>query len=254
MLTQLMIDAPSGRSGSTLLMQLLGTSDQIAFDRIHPFESRYLSHALNSSVLPFASAVAGDPQQLALDTFKAMWDVYEQRLYTAFPAARYYAEKLLVGVPAALVLAAGGEARVIELVRDPRDMLVSIRAFDAKRGYFGFGRAEGQTEADFFDQYVRTMNERFHRLGRDTSGRSILVRYEDMVSDLPAVATRIGDWLGCELDAALGVGSAEQRASHGTSSSPSASVGRWKSELSPLDAREIGEIMGVELARLGYEH
>jgi Sulfotransferase family len=36
----------SGRDGSTLMMQLLGTSSAIAFDRIYPFEQRYLSYLL----------------------------------------------------------------------------------------------------------------------------------------------------------------------------------------------------------------
>src|SRR5437773_2083190 len=36
----------SGRSGSTLLMQLLGTSQQIVFDRVYPFEVRYLTYLL----------------------------------------------------------------------------------------------------------------------------------------------------------------------------------------------------------------
>ena len=35
-----------GRTGTTLLMQLLGTSPQIAFDRVYPFEVRYLTYLL----------------------------------------------------------------------------------------------------------------------------------------------------------------------------------------------------------------
>lgn len=35
-----------GRAGTTLLMQLLGTSSEIAFDRIYPFERSYFSYLL----------------------------------------------------------------------------------------------------------------------------------------------------------------------------------------------------------------
>ena len=35
-----------GRSGTTLLMQLIGTSPQILFDRVYPFEVRYLTYLL----------------------------------------------------------------------------------------------------------------------------------------------------------------------------------------------------------------
>lgn len=36
----------AGRDGSSLMMQLLGSSSAIAFDRIYPFEQRYLSYLL----------------------------------------------------------------------------------------------------------------------------------------------------------------------------------------------------------------
>ena len=40
-----------GRSGSTLLMQLLGTSPRVAFDRVPPFEKRYLAYLVKWSQL-----------------------------------------------------------------------------------------------------------------------------------------------------------------------------------------------------------
>ena len=45
-LNPLLILDLGGRSGSTLLMQLLGTSPQIAFDRVYPSEVRYLTYLL----------------------------------------------------------------------------------------------------------------------------------------------------------------------------------------------------------------
>jgi hypothetical protein len=50
-LTPLLVDG-SGRDGTTLLMQLLGTSPEVAFDRIYPFEQRYYTYLLHWSRLP----------------------------------------------------------------------------------------------------------------------------------------------------------------------------------------------------------
>ena len=36
--------AGSGRSGTTMLMALLGTDPRVAFDRVYPFENRYLTY------------------------------------------------------------------------------------------------------------------------------------------------------------------------------------------------------------------
>jgi len=50
-LTPLLVDG-SGRDGTTLMMQLLGTAAEIAFDRTYPYEQRYFSYLLHWSRLP----------------------------------------------------------------------------------------------------------------------------------------------------------------------------------------------------------
>jgi hypothetical protein len=42
----------NGRDGTTLMMQLLGTAPEIAFDRIYPFERRYFSYFLALARIP----------------------------------------------------------------------------------------------------------------------------------------------------------------------------------------------------------
>ncbi len=54
-LTAVLVDG-SGRDGTTLLMQLLGTSAEIAFDRTYPYEQRYFSYLLHWSRLPTEEA------------------------------------------------------------------------------------------------------------------------------------------------------------------------------------------------------
>src|SRR5262245_6681528 len=43
--------AGSGRSGTTMLMELLGTDPRVAFDRVYPFENRYLSYFAKFALL-----------------------------------------------------------------------------------------------------------------------------------------------------------------------------------------------------------
>lgn len=50
-LTPLLVDG-AGRDGTTLLMQLLGTAAEIAFDRNYPYEQRYFSYLVHWSQLP----------------------------------------------------------------------------------------------------------------------------------------------------------------------------------------------------------
>lgn len=256
MLEPVLVDMPTGRVGSTLLMKVLGSSNQIAFDRIYPFESRFICHSLQSSQLPFQTAIRAR-DDLAVDAFEALWDAYSARLQAAFPDARYYAEKLLTNMPLSVIHASRITPRIIELVRDPRDILVSVRAFNAKRGVQGFGRAAHSSEADYFLWFIASMNEQLARLGHSKSSQSkrILVRYEDLVADLPSEASRIGQWLDVDLSDAESYVNADTATyvTHSTTASVDSSVGRWRTELSPLDAKELTEHLGDHLARLGYD-
>lgn len=50
-LVPILVDG-SGRDGTTLMMQLLGTSAEVAFDRLYPYEQRYFNYLLHWSQLP----------------------------------------------------------------------------------------------------------------------------------------------------------------------------------------------------------
>src|SRR5690242_2164504 len=96
MLTILELLLISGRVGSTLLMQLLGTSPQIAFDRFYPFENRYAAHAVamtHSRAIPFEPAIA-TAEEISLMSLRAVWQAFSETMTDSMPAARYYAEKM----------------------------------------------------------------------------------------------------------------------------------------------------------------
>ena len=265
-----------GRSGSTLLMQLLATAPDVVFDDRYPAEYRFLSYFARISSLisePFSEAdhpgvtefFFGDGQrwgpvpfdsdlvdvrQLDGPMLGAMWQAWSDQVIAGRPAARFYAEKL--AVPVETIADAGIDLRVIDLVRDPRDVLASIRAFTA-RGIEGFGRRAGKSEDDYVEEFVARLAAGYRTmLTTPPAVPTLLVRYEDLVADLHRSAAQLEAWLGIRLapDAVL-----RQRgdyAHHITSDSPATSIGRWRDDLDPAEAAELTEAFGSTLAALGY--
>ena len=246
-----------GRTGSTLLMQLLGTAPEIAFDRRYPAEYRWASYFARMAAqitapfdedvhlgvtpfffgdrpawgpVPFHSEVV-DVRSLRAPILRALWVAWSAEV----PDTRFYAEKL--AVPVDDLLTAGLDVRVVDLVRDPRDLLASIRAFGL----------DGQTDVKGF---VDRLGARLDVM-QATSAHvdRVVVRYEDLVADLDGVAERLGAWLGVDLAAS----SVEVDRQHMTSPSPAESVGRWQRDLAAGEAEAIAASLGPALAPFGYE-
>lgn len=272
-----------GRTGSTLLMQLLATSDEIAFDRVYPFEHRVLANLLHYAAplagpvrLPsgswmadterlwwmdpaaFQFTVSGDPlpyPDLAVDradlhrrAVRALWQAYSA---SAGGPARFYAEKY--GAYAEVLSDAGLPVRYVDLVRDPRDVWASIRSFDAQRGFYGFGRSPGQSEAEFLDAYLSSVRRRLDRMAADADRtNTLLVRYEDLVGDLAGEAARLEGWLGVHLDPAAVESGRDAFRHHMTTDSPESSVQRWRQDLSAPEIAAVDAVLGEHLARLRY--
>ncbi|MBL9077509.1 MAG: sulfotransferase [Planctomycetes bacterium] len=282
------------RSGSTLLMQLLGTSPQVAFDRVSPFETRYLAFYLRwawqlaeagqrrthwtADQIAAERPWAGNwiepppfpmPDGFAVDGESPLWHHAFHTAWREFsararrreacapglhPDVVWYAEKSRTPFRASLQQL-GVEHEVIYLLRDPRDILQSIWAFNEKRGSIGFSVQESETQHEFA---VRFLDERRRRLRvllemAPKDPHAVVVRYEDMIQDLPAVAARLSARYGVTFDAAQVQAQQKDFADHMSSKGPRASIGRWRREMDPsirdLFAREVGR----ELAALGYE-
>jgi hypothetical protein len=274
-----------GRSGTTLLMLLLGTSPRVAFDRVHPYERRYLTYLLRWAQLlrpgkapeswtqvamvgrrsemmgpmPFPqSALVGDPEALWRYCFLAGWGELSARSAAAVAAAHpgvtatHYAEK----APPWLAEELTGLLPFTALlpIRDPRDVFLSVVAFVDKRGQPGFGMHSGEDPLDFARRFVRNQRRRLRDARRALrTGGATVVRYEDLVRDLAGQARLLGDLLGVPLDpAGVAAGEAHYR-HHSTSASPEESVGRWRREMdAEMRAVFAGHLAG-DLEALGYE-
>ena len=211
-------------------MSLLGTSPDCAFSREYPYETRELG------VLT-ANGPVGEKQ----------WRDFQDRWFELAPGARYYAEK---AVQIDLQDLSGIPLRLLHLARDPRDAWVSTLAFDAKRGFQGFGTRSHATRQDYRQEFVRRTLCRFERTCRERQEHEAnQLHYEDLVLRGEATAARLGSWLGIELD----IRRVPEHAQHRTTTHAAASVGRWRTELPAEEGSEISEQLAPVLSALGYD-
>jgi hypothetical protein len=161
------------------------------------------------------------------------------------------------------------EAKEVFLVRDFRDMARSILAFDAKRGFAGFGRPDGASDEEYMRGELRQMAHDLQRGWKARGDRAHLVRYEDLVLQPIETFTALLEYL--QVDASpetvrevLETGSEQilrlpgasfERAevlAHRTVPDPRATIGRWRQE-SDNDAGALAdEVFADALAEFGY--
>lgn len=271
-----------GRTGSTLLMQILGTNKRVCFERQYPFEHRYLTYAYNLArmpslpaemnerwdndtlfrcnanavgCLPYGKSDAIEKEQLARALFPAIWREFSgnmkarQGLADDLPC--FYAEK----VPHQVADRSNEllHARSIFLLRDPRDEMVSIKQFNQKRGFHSFGWIDTDTDVTYAKKMCRNRVKFLHQMMAFTADQNnIKIRYEDLILNGPDEVSRLSEWLGLSLDYRAATSDKKIKSRHMTSKSPAASVERWKKELSE-DVQEIfAKELGEELVQLGY--
>ncbi|MBK8165793.1 MAG: sulfotransferase [bacterium] len=266
-----------GRSGSTLLMQMLAAHPDIAIDCTYPYET---TEARQRFVAALESAQRASRGQwdspfrrpgwdrLLLTTVASLvrradeesgqWYADQHRQRTGrdqLPV--FYAEKNLG--PATLVREARPDGREIFLVRDPRDMICSTLAFIDKRGETGFGRQDVQTDLEYVRHRAAMARPWVLEPWLARGDTAILVRYEELVRDGAGVLARIFAHLG--LDGTPGTiadimaciaAPTDALKSHMTTATPTASIGRWRTDLPP-DLREACEQEFAEfLLTFGY--
>ena len=271
-----------GRTGSTLLMQILGTSDQMIFEREYPFEHRYLSYCFNlcrmvseppkpdddwnndvlfqcrsSKVggLPYGKTSIVDGNKLQGYAFKALWEQFSlsirEELNCVYGNQYFYAEK----VPSQVADAANVllEARNIFLLRDPRDEMVSIKSFNEKRGFNSFGWAENDTDETYAIKMCRNRRHFMQHMheAQDTH-RRINVRYEDLINNGQQEVERLSEWAGVDMCFETAMGNTDIRSKHMTSKDSASSVERWRNELSSDVQAIFSRELGAELTNLGY--
>jgi hypothetical protein len=220
-----------GRDGSTALLRLLSTSAGVHVEGRYPYEDDSLQRAL----------AAPDPV--------AAWSRHSAAPFAAAgPAPRWYAEKAID--VRRLEPAPFADARVIALLRDPRDTWVSIEAFSRAVGSAEIGGSGPRPER--LDRFVERQRERLGWIAALADEEARVVRYDDLVNEPATVAAELSGWLGVDLDAAGLHGDFRLRWVHATSRDPARSVGRWRSELADADLAAIRAGLEAPMATLGF--
>jgi hypothetical protein len=147
-------------------------------------------------------------------------------------------------------------AREIFLVRDFRDMISSMLAYNAKKGSGDFGRDRVDSDEAWLE-YLRQNFAVLHAAWQDRGEPESLVRYEDLVHDPAAVLAGLLGRLG--LDASpdtvadlLAAADAPELKGHGSSGSPALSIGRWRKDLSPRMQETLNRTFGELLRGFDY--
>ena len=287
-----------GRTGSTWLMRLLGSHPDIVAYKPFEYEPRVLSYwvgvllalgAPTSYLQPLAARLGSDrwwlgdnstidalspPEpklarllgheginQLALFAQTRVRAFYQMiaALERQSPAT-LFAEKV---APDQRVLGTAQwlfpTTKCVYLVRDPRDIVLSILAYGERSQTTSFGRERVQSDDDFVaevDQALRHITQ-LHGHG---DGGDLMVRYEDLIRAPEVELQRIFAVLGIDAShaavlAAIEMASSELpgMAQHRTAADVTSSVGRWHRELSPERQHAWTAKLAGVLEILGYD-
>jgi hypothetical protein len=286
-----------GRSGTTLLMGLLSALPAIVSHRTYPYEifpARYWLHLLRVLAEPADHTRSSHPSTFADDIWRVGYNPFHTAPVTQDSAfadllggsyverlarfcqqsiddfyataaelqeqqhAAHFAEKFQPDRLPRIAWELYPDAKEIVLVRDFRDLICSVFAFNERRGTVDFGRDGFESDGD----YVRYVGRRARQLleaWKSRRDRAELVRYEDLAARPVETVERLLAYLKVESSPATAeslVRAAFDRpevGQHRTSSTVAGSIGRWKDELPPSLRPVAAESLDGVLLELGYE-
>lgn len=246
-----------GRSGSTLLMQYLAAHPDVVAKTDYPMEAKTASNAftslgeqllehyielsiigqqdreLDKELFRFASEQA---DRLAIDVSTAYTSLHRDQCGISLTPV-YYAEKNMS--PEWLFWEVCSNAREIFLVRDPRDIICSSLAFNAKRGTIKFGRQDVETDIQYVCHRAEMSRPWVVEPWLARSDRAVLVKYEELATSPQRVLLNLFRYLDIPHNPSLieqiisdVAKTTEIQRRHSTTDSINASIARWKRDLS----------------------
>ncbi|NBC33507.1 MAG: hypothetical protein GVY13_12600 [Alphaproteobacteria bacterium] len=281
-----------GRAGSTAAMCALGAHPDILIRNRFPFETRMMQYFAGLAAMQLRPADLTDPELEALDGPKGPGpNPYyrpdpETVPWMARTAARQAIQHSVASTWSFYAHCAGiqGKAdfravaekappdprriglvrmlfpdlRLVLLLRDPRDVLASIMAFNEKRGYAAFGREAARDDVDFARSFVKSVEQlaEFRRLAPEAT----ILRYEDLIrtpnESLASVFRSLGLGFGEGLVGGAVAEMLKDRdgrvSGHRTTAMAADSIGRWKSDLQPDIQEIVRNAMRPALEALDY--
>jgi hypothetical protein len=174
--------------------------------------------------------------------------------------ARYFVEKFpLEPALLDLTLECFPAAREVILVRDFRDRLSSVFAWNERQGDAGFGHEGGMSKARYVAEKVLADAEGMLERWRARGDAAHLVRYEELVTDPERALGEIFEHVGVASDAttvaAVIEGARREGAlldGHRTVRDPMETIGRWRRDLPADLAEACNAVLGEVLEAFGY--
>jgi hypothetical protein len=287
-----------GRTGSTWLMHLLGSHPALMTYRPFKLEPRAATYWLDLMVSlsePSASFTQLDSQVdfgrpwwlgpgpaegpylpdprvkhwLVREHVEGLAAMAQERIDAVYHqiaafhperSPRYFVEKFLPDntIPQ-LAWELYPDAREIFLVRDFRDMVCSMRSYDAKRGVPGFGRDGAESEDLYIRQTLGATVEMLRDSWHRRSEQAHLVRYEDLILEPERTLTGVFEYVGVDASPSFVRGLLEgaskwtpEMSEHQTTAGPEQSIGRWRRDLEPEWLEACEEAFGPALEEFGY--
>ena len=177
----------------------------------------------------------------------------------------YFAEKYLSGYDStgydvqAIIRELYPQAREIVLIRDLRDILCSILAYNARQGYGGFGRERVSSDKEYIQQ-LRLQALYALRSWKRQSTQTHLLRYEDLITKPVETLSALLEYLALSTTSSTIEGMLRRASQeipgmqeHRTSPDPQQSIGRWRRDLDPPLQAVCQEAFGDILEEFGYE-
>jgi Sulfotransferase family len=285
-----------GRTGTTLLMNLLSSHPQVVAYRTYPYEmfpAKYWLHMLRVLAEP-ANHLESSPAEGFTDDFwrighnpfhtapvtdrpelvQLLGKAYVERLaafcqesidqfYSALataqdqPAAQFFAEKFQPGYLPRLVWDLYPDTKEIILVRDFRDVICSVFAFNEKRHTTEFGRETVESDEEYVF-YIAQSARQLLENWQSRRGIAHLVRYEDLIRWPEETTGRMLEYLELprepDIVAERAAGAFGDPATefHRTTRTAEESIGRWERELPPSLVTACDEAFGDVLTEFGY--
>lgn len=207
--------------------------------------------------------LGGEAVEGMAEMCQARIDAFFRRLAvdSGKPEARFFLEKFLLE-PVVLDLLAElypGTREVI-LVRDFRDVASSVLAFNRKRGFKAFGRERVDSDAEYIRAVALRQALGMLQRRRERGDDAHLIRYEDLLTEPEETLERTFEFVGVDHSPAV-VGQTLKRAHdeapsmdhHRTATDPTATIGRWRQDLTPELIDACAESLDEVLAEFGYE-
>ncbi|MGA9334834.1 MAG: sulfotransferase [Rudaea sp.] len=276
----------SARSGTTLLSSLLHSHPAVLGRREYPYESRLgirLAEEWFANMQPaiyeppLARGSNGIDQNLRAITeildrpcaeddgrmehlFTSLRLQYRQRIIALYKmltpsqSACVITEKLGVHWDLKLISGLFDRVRPIFIVRDPRDLLVSMRAFNERRGVYEFH----ESHAKNLDALLSIMSSNLRHLVRqydEWKSDKLLIRYKDLIANPGDVLVRVLQFIGIDSSSQTVMNALEQantHIAHITAASAEASVERWRSALTSSEVAKVNWFFEPFLRRFDY--